>query len=276
LIQARHFNLDNTIVTDIITNHLNHLENKNYKAIAKALKVNIEEIIAAVNIITSLEPRPGRQFSEEEAQYITPDIFVYRFEDDFIIVLNDDGMPKLRVNSFYRNAIKHGQKIPEHAKDYVQDKMRSATWLIRSIHQRQKTIYRVMQSILKFQHDFFEKGIIALKPMVLRDVAEDIGMHESTISRVTTNKYAHTPQGIFELKYFFNSSIKRIYGEDIASASVKEKIKQIIESEDPKKPYSDDKISKLLKEANINIARRTVAKYRDILKVLPSNKRKQL
>ena len=133
-----------------------------------------------------------------------------------------------------------------------------------------------MQSILKFQYAFFEKGIIALKPMVLRDVAEDISMHESTISRVTTNKYAHTPQGIFELKYFFNSSIKRIYGEDIASASVKEKIKQIIENEDSKKPYSDDKISRLLKEANINIARRTVAKYREILKVLPSNKRKQI
>jgi len=276
LIQARHFELDNTIVTDIITNHLNHLENKNYKAISKAIKANIEDVVAAVNVITSLEPRPGRQFSEDVAQYITPDIFVHRFEDDFIIVLNDDGMPKLRVNSFYRNAIKHGNKIPENAKDYVQDKMRSATWLIRSIHQRQKTIYRVMQSILKFQYDFFEKGIIALKPMVLRDVAEDIGMHESTISRVTTNKYAHTPQGIFELKYFFNSSIKRIYGEDIASASVKEKIKQIIEKEDPKKPYSDDKISKLLKEANINIARRTVAKYREILKVLPSNKRKQI
>ncbi len=276
LIQARHFELDNTIVVDIITNHLNHLENKNYKAIVKALKASMDEVIAAVNVITSLEPRPGRQFSEEEPQYITPDIFVYKFEDEFIIVLNDDGMPRLRVNSFYRNALKHDNRIPEHAREYVQDKMRSATWLIRSIHQRQKTIYRVMQSILKFQHDFFEKGIVALKPMVLRDVAEDIGMHESTISRVTTNKYAHTPQGIFELKYFFNSSIKRIYGEDIASASVKQKIKQIIESEDPKKPYSDDKISKLLKEANINIARRTVAKYREMLKVLPSNKRKQI
>ena len=132
-----------------------------------------------------------------------------------------------------------------------------------------------MESILKFQRAFFEKGIAFLRPMVLRDVAEDIGMHESTISRVTTNKYAHTPQGIFELKYFFNSSIQRIHGEAIASASVQEKIKQIIESEDPGRPYSDDKISSLLKEANINIARRTVAKYREIMKVLPSNKRKE-
>ena len=147
--------------------------------------------------------------------------------------------------------------------------------MIRSIHQRQKTIYRVMESILKFQRDFFEKGITYLKPMVLRDVAEDIGMHESTISRVTTNKYAYTPQGIFELKYFFNSSIKRVHGEAIASASVQDKIRQLIESEDPRKPLSDSKMADILKEANIDIARRTVAKYREMLGVLSSNKRKQ-
>ncbi|MBU0985946.1 MAG: RNA polymerase factor sigma-54, partial [Proteobacteria bacterium] len=263
LIQTRHFNLDNTLVTDIINNHLNHLENKNYKAIAKALKASIEDVIAAVNVIKGLEPRPGRQFSDEEPQYITPDIYVYKYENDFVIVLNDDGMPKLRVNSFYKNAIKQGKLIPDQAKDYVQEKMRSATWLIRSIHQRQKTIYKAMESILKFQKDFFEKGIAYLKPMVLRDVAEDISMHESTISRVTTNKYAHTPQGIFELKYFFNSSIKRVHGEAVASASVQDKIKQIIESENPRKPYSDEKISKMLNVLNINIARRTVAKYRE-------------
>ncbi|MBL7180851.1 MAG: RNA polymerase factor sigma-54 [Pseudomonadota bacterium] len=276
LIQARHFNFDNTIVTDIIKNHLNHLENKNYKAIARALKANLEDVVSAVNVIKRLEPRPGRQFSDDEPQYITPDIFVYKYENDFVIVLNDDGMPKLRMNAFYKNALKHDKRIPDQAKDYVQEKMRSATWLIRSIHQRQKTIYKVMESILKFQRAFFEKGIACLRPMVLRDVAEDIGMHESTISRVTTNKYAHTPQGIFELKYFFNSSIQRIHGEAIASASVQDKIRQLIESENPGKPYSDDKLSSILKEANINIARRTVAKYREIMKVLPSNKRKEL
>jgi len=276
LIQAKHFNLNDTIVTEIITNHLNHLENKNYKAIAKALKTGLEDIISAVNVIKSLDPKPGRQFSDEEPQYINPDIFVYKFENEFVIVLNDDGMPKLRVNSFYKNALKNATKVPNDAKDYVQEKMRSAAWLIKSIHQRQKTIYKVMESILKFQKDYFEKGIPFLKPMVLRNVAEDIGMHESTISRVTTNKYAYTPQGIFELKFFFNSSIKRVHGEAIASASVQEMIRQIIESEDPKLPYSDDKISKLLEETNIHIARRTVAKYREMLKVLPSNKRKQI
>jgi RNA polymerase sigma-54 factor len=177
-------------------------------------------------------------------------------------------MPRLHVNNFYKNAIRDGKNVSSEAKDYIQEKIRSATWLIRSIHQRQKTIYRVMESILKFQRDFFEKGISYLRPLVLRDVAEDIGMHESTISRVTTNKYAHTPRGIFELKYFFNSSIQRFHGDQ-------DKIKQIIESENSKRPYSDDKISRLLKEENISIARRTVAKYREIMRVLPSNKRKQ-
>ena len=275
LIQAKYFELDDTIVIEIITNHLNHLENKNYKAICKVLKTNIEDIISAVNVIIGLDPRPGLQFLDEEPQYITPDIYVYKLDDNFVIMLNDDGMPKLRVNPFYKSAVKNGKKMPDNVKDYVQEKLRSATWLIRSIHQRQKTIYKVMESILKFQRLFFDKGIEYLKPMVLRDVAEDIEMHESTISRVTTNKFVHTPRGIFELKYFFNSSIRSVEGDALASASVQEKIRLIIESENPQRPYSDDKISKLLKEANINIARRTVAKYREIMKVLPSSKRKQ-
>jgi len=275
LIQAKHFGLDNTIVIQIIENHLHHLENKNYRAIAKSLKANIEDVVTAIQVIKSLEPRPGRQFVEEEPQYINPDVFVHKIEDEFVILVNDDGMPKLHVNNFYKNAFKEDGNFSDDAKEYIQEKMRSATWLIRSIHQRQKTIYRVMESILKFQRGFFEKGIAFLKPMVLRDVAEDIGMHESTISRVTTNKYVHTPRGIFELKYFFNSSIQRVQGEAMASASVQEKIRQIIESENPKKPYSDDKISKILKESNISIARRTVAKYREMMRVLPSNKRKE-
>jgi RNA polymerase sigma-54 factor len=277
LIQADHFGFKDTIVSDIITNHLHDLEKKNYKGICKALKISLEDVIAAVNVIKGFEPKPGRQFSEETPQYINPDIYVYKLENDFVVMLNDDGMPKLRVNSFYKNTISRGKKISGEAEDYIQDKIRSAAWLIKSIHQRQKTIYKVMQSILGFQREFFEKGIACLKPMVLRDVAQDIGMHESTISRVTTNKYAYTPQGIFELKYFFNSSIKTAQGGDIASASVQDKIRQIIQNENPKKPYSDDKISQLLKEEHqIHIARRTVAKYREMLKVLPSNKRKQI
>jgi len=276
LLQIKRLKIEDTLVKNIITDHLGHLEKRNYKSICKALKTSIENVIAAVNIIQGLEPKPGREFSDENPQYITPDIYVYKLENDFVVMLNDDGMPKLRVSSFYKKSISRGNKISGEAEDYIQDKLRSAAWLIKSIHQRQKTIYRVMESILKFQHDFFEKGISQLKPMVLRDVAQDIDMHESTISRVTTNKYAYTPQGIFELKYFFNSSIRRAHGGTIASASVQEKIRQIIAGEDPKNPFSDDKISKLLQESQINIARRTVAKYREILKVLPSNRRKQI
>ena len=276
LLQAHALGLKNTLVTRIINDHIHHLENKNYKAICRALKVSMEEVIAAVNVITNMEPKPGRSFSEEEPQYITPDIYVYKTEDDYVVVVNDDGLPKLRVNAFYKQAISQKNEVSANARDYIQDKLRSAAWLIRSIHQRQKTIYKVMQSILKYQRDFFDKGITYLKPMVLRDVAEDIGMHESTISRVTTNKYAYTPQGIFELKYFFNSSIKRVYGEAIASASVMAKIKRLIEGENPRKPYSDSKMAEMLKSDNIDIARRTVAKYREMMGVLPSSKRKRL
>ena len=276
LIQIKHLGLgDNSILTEIVENHLHHLENKNYRAICKALKVRMDDVIAAVNVIKGLEPKPGREFSESDVQYITPDIYVYKSENDFVIVLNDDGLPKLQVNSYYKKAMVRGDKISAETKEYLQDKLRSAAWLIRSIHQRQKTIYKAMESILKFQRSFFEKGITHLKPMVLRDVAEDIEMHESTISRVTTNKYAYTPQGIFELKYFFNSSIKRIHGEAIASASVQAKIKKIIASENPKKPFSDSKMAEMLKDQNVDIARRTVAKYREVLGVLSSNKRKQ-
>lgn len=184
-------------------------------------------------------------------------------------------MPKLKISGYYRQALTQ-KKDSSGTKSYIQEKLRSAQWLIRSIQQRQRTIIKVTESIIKFQREFFDKGIAYLKPLILRDVAEDIGMHESTVSRVTTNKYVHTPQGIFELKYFFNSGINRVQGDEIASESVKTKIKQIIAQEDPKKPLSDQKLVNLLKKHNINIARRTVAKYREVLGILPSSKRKRL
>jgi len=276
LLQANALNLNDTIITEIISNHLVHLQNKNYNAICRALKKDMKEVTQAADIIKMLDPRPCHRFTITESQYISPDIFVYKEGEEFVIVQNDDGLPRLRVSPFYRDALRKDSQITGQTKNYIQDKLRSATWLIKSIHQRQRTIYRVMESIVRYQREFFEKGIAYLKPMVLRDVAADIEMHESTISRVTTNKYVHTPQGIFELKYFFNSSIKRVYGEAIASATVKEKIRQIIQNEDKKKPFSDDKIAQLLKQSNIEIARRTVAKYREMLGVLPSSKRKQI
>jgi RNA polymerase sigma-54 factor len=276
LIQARYLGLEDSLVVHIIENHFKHLENKNYKAISQALGVSFDDVLGAVEIITRMEPKPGREFSDEAPHYISPDIFVYKMGEEFVIVLNEDGMPKLRVSAFYRDALSRGDGVPSGTRDYIQNKLRSAVWLIRSIHQRQRTIYKVVESIVRHQNEFLENGIGYLRPMVLRDVAEDIGMHESTVSRVTTNKYVHTPQGTFELKFFFNSSIGRIDGDAIASASVKDKILQIVQSEDPAKPYSDRKMVEILKAANIDVARRTVAKYREMLRVLPSNKRKRI
>lgn len=276
LIQVNQLGIDNPVIVEIIKHHLKNLENRNSKKIAKALKISLDDVRAAVRIIQYLEPKPGRKFSTDEPAYITPDIYVYKDGDGFKIVMNDDGLPKLKINRFYKNAVANGQKISKETKNYLNEKMQSASWLIKSIHQRQKTIYLVMESILKFQKEFFEKGIAYLKPLILKDIAEDIEMHESTISRVTTNKYAYTPQGLFELKYFFNSSIERTGGESMASASVKERIRLLIESEDPEHPLSDEKIATILQESSIQIARRTVAKYRKVLNILPSNKRKQL
>jgi RNA polymerase sigma-54 factor len=276
LIQVQQLGIDNPVITAIITDHLKTLENRNSKKIAKALKISVDDVRAAVEIIQYLEPKPGRKFATEEPAYITPDIYVYKIGDEFKIVMNDDGLPKLRISRFYREAVADGKKIPKETKAYLNEKMQSASWLIKSIHQRQKTIYLVMESIIKFQREFFEKGIAYLRPLILKDIAEDIEMHESTISRVTTNKYAYTPQGLFELKYFFNSSIERTGGNSMASASVKERIRQLIDDEDLDNPLSDDKIASILQEADIQIARRTVAKYRKVLNILPSNKRKQL
>ncbi len=273
IIQATELYPAHDLVHDILENHLADLEKRNYNNIAKKLGVSMEEVGQALKIIQSLEPKPGRSISDEDPQYITPDIYVHKVDGEFVIVLNEDGLPKLRVNSFYKEALAEGASAE--AKEYVQNKLRSALWLIRSIHQRQRTIYKVTESIVKHQREFFDKGVAYLKPMVLRDVAEDVGMHESTISRVTTNKYVHTPQGIFELKYFFNSGINRVEGGSVASEAVKERIRQLIAEEDPKKPLSDQAIANLLKRENIDIARRTVAKYRELLGILPSSRRRQ-
>jgi len=273
LVQARRIGADDDVLVAMVTRHLHNLENKNYQAIAKDLKEPLEEIYEAAKVITSLDPKPGRQYSLDEVRYITPDVYVYKLGDKFFVVPNDDGLPKLRISNFYKSALSGGEAT---TREYVQTKLRSAQWLIRSIQQRQRTIIRVTESIVKFQRDFFERGIGFLRPMVLRDVAEDIGMHESTISRVTTNKYVSTPQGIFELKFFFNSAIGRSNGDEIASESVKNKIRELVSGEEPRKPFSDQAITKLLKEQGIEIARRTVAKYREQLGILSSSKRKQV
>ncbi len=275
LLQTRYLEIENPIVDNIIRFHIKDLETKRYKVIAKSLKIDINSVVSAVALIKTLDPKPGDKFNDDHLIYITPDVYVYKEGDDYLIIMNDDDMPKLHINSYYKKAVRRGENIAEETKTYLKDRLRSAEWLIKSIHHRRKTIYNVMESILKFQRDFFDHGIAHLKPMVLRDVADDIEMHESTISRVTNNKYAYTPQGIFELKFFFNSSINCSNGGSIASASVQSKIKKLIESENHKKPYSDKRITEILETSEIHIARRTVAKYREMMGILPSSKRKQ-
>ena len=274
LIQARFLNLEGTIVEKIIMNHLRDLENRKYEHIAKRLSVSVHEVIAAVTVLQGMEPKPGRIYSDEETIYITPDIYVFKVGDEYEIVQNEDGLPKLRINAYYREILRSTDSLSENAKLYIQEKLRSAAWLIKSIHQRQRTIYKVTESIVRFQKGFLDNGITHLKPLVLRDVAEDIQMHESTVSRVTTNKYVYTPQGAFELKFFFNSSISSVNGDAVASESVKEHIRNIIKSENKAKPHSDQGIADILKKLNIDVARRTVAKYRESMGILPSRKRK--
>ncbi len=285
LIQAKHLEEDTHDLVHIIKNHIKDLERKNYKAIAKAMEIDFEDVVEICKIIFSMDPKPGRLYSAKDTQFITPDVHVYKVNDEYMISLNEEGLPKLRVSNLYRNILSKDEQAKKgtapsagdkQTREYIQDKLKSAVWLIKSIHQRQRTIYKVSESIVKHQHDFFEKGPGFIKPMILRDVANDIGMHESTVSRVTTSKYMHTPQGIYELKYFFNSGISKTDGDSLASESVKLKIKSLVADEDPKKPLSDQKIVDLLKKEGIKIARRTVAKYRDVLKILPSSKRKKM
>lgn len=273
--QLKFAHLRNGIVEKIVASHIPELETRNFQAIAKAMKISLECVIENVQIIAELEPVPGRQYGGDETQFIVPDVYVFKVSGQWIVSLNEEGLPHLRISKVYEDMFQ-SISANDNDKDYIQDKMKSASWLIKSIQQRQRTILRVTEKLVERQTDFFEKGIEYLKPMVLRDIAEDIGMHESTISRVTSNKFVHTPQGIFELKYFFNSSVSRSGGEDLASASVKKMIADIIKGENPKKPFADQKIVDMLDERGIQLARRTVAKYREQMGILPSSKRKKV
>lgn len=274
LIQARNMGLKGSVVEGILQNHLGDLEKRNYKLIARSLKVDMNQVLAASKIISEFDPRPGSSFSTDDVHYISPDIYVNKVGDDYVVTLNEEGLPNLKVSTQYADVRGNGT-IGSQAEHYINDKMRSAVWLIKSIQQRQRTIYKVAKSIIHFQREYFDKGIEYLRPLVLRDIAEDIGMHESTISRVTTNKYMQTPQGLLELKYFFNSGLSTSEGDFVASESVKNKIKEIIEKENPKKPLSDQKIAELLTGQTVNIARRTVTKYREMLNYGSSSERKR-
>jgi RNA polymerase sigma-54 factor len=251
---------------------------RQFPAIAKMFGVELSELEPAVDLIRTLQTRPGRAHSTDLPHYVEPDVVVVKVGGDYVIQLNEDGLPRLRVSRAYRRMLqklRHEGRQSE-ARQFLKEKMRSAVWLIKSLDQRQRTIYKVADSIVRQQRDFLDQGIEHLRPMVLRDVAEDIAMHESTISRVVSNKYIHTPRGLFPMKFFFHSGIDREYGEDISSLTVKRKISQLIETEDSKHPYSDSELMRMLNREGINIARRTVAKYRDELGIPSSTDRKQI
>lgn len=278
LAQAEIIYPDNTIVHTIIDKYIPLLERKNYKQIARELKTTQERVVKAAKVIATLNPKPGVKYNDERPLYITPDVYVERLSDgDYHVVINDDGLPRLRVSSYYSDLVRNGAS--SEAAAYIREKMTNARWFLRSLQQRERTIYRVSEAIIARQQEFFDKGINYLKPMILKDIAEDTGLSESTISRVTTKKYMHTPQGTFELKFFFTSKISRMDafgGDDLASTAVQERIKAIVSKEDPKHPLSDQKIAEILKEEDIDIARRTVAKYREVLGILSSSQRKVL
>ncbi|MHB8091495.1 MAG: RNA polymerase factor sigma-54 [Syntrophales bacterium] len=265
------------LVEQIILHHLDDLKTRNYDHIAKKLKESSENVNAAVKIISNMDPHPGSGYNEERIEAIVPDVYVIKSGDDYKVLLNEDGVPRLRISNYYREITSGGggETNQNNGRRYIKERMQSASWLIKSIQQRQRTIRRVAESIVRFQRDFFDRGIDALKPLILRDVADELEMHESTISRVVTNKYMHSPQGMFELKFFFGSGIHKAGCDDISSKSVQEEIKKMIASEDPRKPLSDEKIAGFLEASGLTIARRTIAKYRDIMGVLPSSMRKK-
>lgn len=274
IIQARSLPVRDTVVEEIILNHLDNLGKKNYKAIARQIGITLEEVIDAVRTINKcLNPTPGAGFGVEESRAIVPDVFIHKVGDEYVITLNEDGMPKLKISPYYRQFIK-GNGIDPAAKGYVQDKLKSALWLIKSVHQRQRTIYRVVECIVRFQREFLDRGLKYLKPLVLKDVAEEIGVHESTVSRVTSNKYVQTPRGLFELKYFFSTGLSRPDGEDVTVEYIKENMRNLIKSEDSKNPLSDKQIVEMLRESGIVLARRTAAKYREAIGFASSSRRK--
>ncbi len=274
VLQAAHHFPEDDILPRILQDHLHDLERRNYQSIGRALGLELEDVVEYHKMIQEqLEPRPGRGFTVDEPRYITPDIYVAHRNGEWSVELNEDGLPDLRVSRYYQKILREASKQDQ---EYLLDKLRGAEFLIKSINKRRKTIRKVMESILKFQRDFFDKGASGLRPLVLQDVADDVGVHMSTVSRVTTNKYVHTPHGTYELKYFFSAAVRQTSGLDMAAEAIRDRIKQLVAAEDPRKPMSDSAIAKSLKGEGVSVARRTVAKYREQLGILPSSKRKRL
>ena len=276
MLQLRHLGFEETPSETIVREHLHLLQNNQVPELARQLGITLEELKHHVEIIRRLDPKPGTRHNPSQSQYVTPDVYVIKVDNQYVARLNDDGLPQLRISPVYRRLLDKNSQNSAETRSYVKEKFRSALWLIKSVDQRQKTILKVATSIIAFQREFLDHGIERLRPLVLRDVANDIGMHESTVSRVVNNKYMHTPQGVFEMKYFFHSGIHSSYGESVSSVTIKQRIRKIIDAEDARKPLSDSRIVAMLQDEGLILARRTIAKYREDLKIPTSSKRKVL
>ncbi len=274
LVQLELHEMDDPVLVELVREHLEDLEKRRYKPLARKFRISMDELKEYLDVIKTLDPMPGASYGSEEPLYVAPDVQVFKYGDEFVIALNDEDMPRLSLNT---ELVDNLPAKAEKDKEYFQEKMRSAVWLMKSLYQRQRTLYKVTESVVKHQREFFEHGVTQLKPLILKDIADDIGMHESTVSRITTNKYVATPHGVFELKFFFNSALGMDDGSQVGSESVKALIKKMVAEEDPRRPLSDEKIAEVLKkELQVNIARRTVAKYRSALNIASSSKRKQV
>jgi RNA polymerase sigma-54 factor len=276
LIQLHHLEMDDSLAWKIVQQYLFQLDERYFQKIAKSFGVTINEVIAAVGLIRTLDPKPGSRFNSPRVEYIVPDVVVVKVDDDYQVILNEDGMPSLRINALYQNVLRQNDGMQSDTREYLEEKFRSAIWLMKSVEQRRQTLLRVTKSLCKFQREFLDKGLACLKPLVLKDVADDIGMHESTVSRVTTNKYVYTPQGVFELKFFFHSGLESLDGDAMSSVSVKDIIRKAVAAEDARKPLTDQQLMLILEAKGVKIARRTIAKYRQELHIAPASRRKRL
>ena len=275
LLQMERVKDNHSFVRRIIESYLDDLGKKKYPLIARKMKISIADVKNAAGFIATLEPKPGRIFNQERSQYITPDIFIVKNDNgQYDIILNDDRIPHLRINSLYSNLMEK-KDTPDQTKEYIKNKIKSGMWLIKNIYQRQQTLFRITEQIVKVQKRFFDEGVAFLKPLTMQEIADALELHESTVSRAIANKYAQTPRGLFQLKYFFTSRIKMGNGEDASSRSIKQKIRTIIEKENKSNPLSDQEIIEQLKQDNVMIARRTISKYRKELNLLPSHMRKE-
>lgn len=276
LIQMRDLDPDYDTAIEILRDHFEDFSNKRYERIAKKMEVSFEEIREAIQEITRLNPKPGEGYVLVHQNVIIPDLVVERDEGEFRILMNDWNIPHLRINNSYRKLLLDKKKSTKETRDYIRQSLESARWLINSIHQRRATILRVLESIIDKQRDFFEQGKDHLKPMILKDIADEIGMDISTISRVTNGKYVQTEYGVFELKYFFSERIRSDDGDDVSNKTIKAIIKEIIDREDSNKPFNDQKIAEMLKVKGYNVARRTVAKYREQMMIPVSRLRRKI